>query len=102
MLWCTLYMCQYRCIHILNVTQYTRLVHRVHHNYNLPLFTLYTYLFTTYLYIYTRINTYTYLYIQASKIWSKCQQWALDRYTLPYDIDGIVIKTNSPALQQVY
>ncbi|MDO9574427.1 MAG: NAD-dependent DNA ligase LigA [Candidatus Contubernalis sp.] len=46
-----------------------------------------------------RVNPYTALYIDFEEVIEVCQDWAVKRYELPYEIDGMVIKINDLEIQ---
>lgn len=46
-----------------------------------------------------KINPHTALYSDFDQVVEVCQEWAVKRYELPYEIDGMVIKINDLELQ---
>jgi len=48
-----------------------------------------------------RVNPYTALYTDFDLVVETCQSWAVKRYELPYEIDGMVIKINDLGIQSL-
>ncbi len=46
-----------------------------------------------------KVNPHTALYSDFDQVMEVCQEWAVKRYELPYEIDGMVIKINDLELQ---